>query len=393
MHIITTSIMDLERDRNGVVSVAQELNHLLREAGHRVDTLTPANGKNVAVGRFASRLARVTGYLHRTAGSPAWFLAGLRLSVWALERRWATQASSCAAVIAHDPLTAGAALRGTGGRVPVLLFCHFWTEPWLEFAAAGLLPAGSGPFRQLQQMMTDTLNDPRLTLVPVSARNATLVRRMAPQAGARIMTAYPGVAAFCPGSRVGRGDQALPVLINVGKVERRKNQRILPAVAAELCRLGRPCRFVLAGPEESEESALIRAEISARGLDELFTLTGPLERAAVMTALGEADLYLHTSVAESFGMTLVEAMAAGTAVMALEYEALGEILPDTPEAVIPAGASPADIALQLAAILADPARLADMTRRQAAVFEARFTSQAFCSRVLAIIDAARAAHG
>jgi glycosyltransferase involved in cell wall biosynthesis len=393
MNILTTSIMDLERDRNGVVSVAQELNHLLREAGHRVDTLTPANGKGIAVGRFASRLARVTSYLHRVAGSPAWFLVGLRLSVWALERRCKTQAISCDAVIAHDPLTAGAALHGAGGRVPVLLFCHFWTEPWLEFSAAGLLPSGSAPFRQLQRMMTDTLNDPRVTLVPVSARNATLVRQIAPHAGARIMTAYPGVASLRPANRVERGDQALPVIINVGKIERRKNQRILPAVAVELRRLGRPCRFVLVGPEEREESAFIRAEISAQGVDDLFTLTGPLERDAVMKALSGADLYLHASVSESFGMTLVEAMVAGTAVMALEYEALNEILPDTPEAVIPAEAAPADIALKLAEALADRTCLAEMTRRQAAVFEARFTSRAFCGRVLEIIEAARAAHG
>lgn len=389
MNILVTTFLDLDNDRNGVVSVANDLNRLLADAGHRVEIVTPANAESSVVARAVSRMKRLLALLQRAISSPAVYACGLNLTVWDLKRRIAGHASSCDVIIAHDLLSAWAALEAPGADCPVLLFCHFWTEPWCEFSDAGLLPQKSRSFRNLKSLMKKVLSHPRVMLIPVSGRNAALLRRIAPQCGEeKIMTAYPGVTVTAFFNRVG-AENTLPVIINVGKLEVRKNQRILPPVAAELLRLGHPCRFVLMGLEEPNEKLHILAEIRELGVHELFTLAGRQSREDVFSAMAQADLYLHTSLSESFGMTLVEAMAAGIPVMALEYDALHEILPDTPEMIIAADATPAEIAAKLSGLLADRSRLAGIRERQYTVFKRRFSSQAFLSRVLEIITTAR----
>ncbi len=394
MNIIVTTLLDLEHDRNGVVSVANDLNRLLAGAGHRLTVVTPPSGVPTVRRSYFLRMRRLINTLSRTVGSPALFLVGLRLTVWELGQRMAADADRCDVVIAHDPLSAGAALAAVRNRCPVLLFCHFWTEPWDEFASAGLLPAGSAPYGRLKRMMAQLLDHPQVTLLPVSESNRLLLRRITtPGREERIRLVYPGVTV--PPSTAPAADAAdhLPVIINVGNLEPRKNQRILPLVAAELLKLGCPCRFILTGPEETAEKEYLLAELRACGVESLFTLTGPQSRREVLEGMAKADLYVHTSLMESFGMTLVEAMAAGTPVMALEYEALHEILPETPEAIIPSGATPREIAEALLPLLTDRERRAALQARQGMLFARRFSSQAFLSRVLEVIDTSRRQRG
>ena len=87
-------------------------------------------------------------------------------------------------------------------------------------------------------------------------------------------------------------------------------------------------------------------------------------------------------------MTLVEAMACNIPVMALEYEALQEILPGMPEAVIPQDATPEQIAARIAPILSDRKKLGALQVRQRSVYERCFSSRAFVARYLEIIAGA-----
>jgi glycosyltransferase involved in cell wall biosynthesis len=393
MNISTVSFLDLTQDKNGVTSVANDLNQLLESAGDQIRIVTPTailDSRSAGAALKASRLAR---RIHRSTGSAFSFLGSLYITALALQRHMTANGALCDAVIAHDPISAGAALRASGGRYPVLLICHFWTEPWTEFSDAGLVPEHSRAFRFLRRWMERILNSPGLTLVAVSQRNAALLRRIAPGSAERIHVAYPGVNRPAASDQIRPATVQPPVIINVGKMEKRKNQRILPDVAAELVRRGFPCRFMLVGPQEADEKAYILDKADSLGVGELITMTGSLERTEVVQLMQGADLYLHTSLMESFGMTLVEAMAAGTPAMALEYEALHEILPDTPEMVIPATATPQEIADLLIQLFADRQRLAGIRIRQSMVFEQRFSSQAFLSRIRDIISAAGGRNG
>ena len=385
MNIVCTSLMDLERDTNGVISVARDLNRLLECAGHEVRHVTPANNPEQSV------MHAVLRRLHRITGSPLAFLAVMRCNLKRMTAQM-TEAGRCPdAIIVHDALSAGAALEAVRGRCPVLLFCHFGHKPWDEFADAGLVRFESLAYKVIRHWMNDVIHSPEVTLLAVSERNAALLQQMNPgEIDSRIHVVYPGIQSVTERPDHNESRQHPPTIINVGRIERLKNQRIIPEVAFELKqRLNFACNFKLVGPKNYDESSFIEARIAELGVGDVVTLAGTMERRDVLRAMAEADVYLHTSRVESFGMTLVEAMASGTPVMALEYEALCEILTDTPEMVIPADATAAEIAVKLADILTDRQRLASIQSRQQAVYRQRFSSDAFLARVLGIIDAAR----
>ena len=389
MNIVCTSLMDLEHDNNGVISVARDLNRLLECAGHNVRHVTPANSPEPSLLRAMLRR------LHRMTGSPLAFLAVMRLNLRHMTARM-TEAGRCPdAIIAHDALSAGAALEAVKGRCPVLLFCHFGHKPWDEFADAGLVRSGSVAYKIVRHWMQGVLHSADVTLLAVSARNAALLQQMIPnEIEHRIHVVYPGIEASADQCRPKSSRQHRPTIVNVGRIERLKNQRIIPEIACELKHhLNVTCNFILIGPQLDDEAACIGARIAELDVADMVTMTGPLERRDVLRAMAEADLYLHTSLVESFGMTLVEAMASGTPVMALEYEALHEILTDTPEMIIPADTVAADIAVKLAQLFADRQRLAALQVRQQAVFAQRFSPDAFLAGVLGVLDATRQRSG
>ena len=389
MNIVCTSLMDLERDTNGVISVARDLNRLLECAGHEVRHVTPANNPEQSV------MHAVLRRLHRITGSPLAFLAVMRCNLKRMTAQM-TEAGRCPdAIIAHDALSAGAALEAVRGRCPVLLFCHFGHKPWDEFADAGLVRFESLAYKVIRHWMNDVLHSPEVTLLAVSERNAALLQQMIPnEIERRIHVVYPGIEASAGQSRPKLSRQQRPTIVNVGRIERLKNQRIIPEIACELKQHHNfTGNFILIGPNHDDEAAYIASRIAELDVGDMVTLTGPLERCDVLRAMAEADLYLHTSLVESFGMTLVEAMACGTPVMALEYEALHEILTDTQERIIPADATAADIAVKLAVLLTDCQQLASVQVQQQAVFEQRFSPDAFLAGVLGALDAARQRRG
>ena len=138
---------------------------------------------------------------------------------------------------------------------------------------------------------------------------------------------------FAPGGS--RGDYVL----FVGSIEARKR----PLVAADAARAaGRP--FVVAGPER--DAALV-AELRARGAE----LRGFVDKADLVRLYQEAAAVLVPTSYEGFGLTVAEAMACGTPVVAAPDPAVREVGGDAV-----AYAEPAQFGDVLAAVLADPGR-------------------------------------
>lgn len=104
--------------------------------------------------------------------------------------------------------------------------------------------------------------------------------------------------------RLGLGEQT--VIGCVGRLYRLKNQAALidafAATAGEHPRL----RLLIAGPGDREP---LRARAAAAGVGDQVTFAGPV--ADVPGLLAACDAFAHPALAESFGMTIVEAMAAG----------------------------------------------------------------------------------
>lgn len=90
---------------------------------------------------------------------------------------------------------------------------------------------------------------------------------------------------------------------------------------------------------------------------------GQVSDAAKASAMRSADVYVAPNLGgESFGIILIEAMAAGTAVVASELDAFRRVLRDgTAGLLVPIGDSPA-LADALDTVLTDEARRADLVR-------------------------------
>jgi glycosyltransferase involved in cell wall biosynthesis len=131
--------------------------------------------------------------------------------------------------------------------------------------------------------------------------------------------------------------------------------------------------FVLIG-EGAEESRL-RAQVEGLGLRDTVLFAGMRDDAAELTAA--FDIFALPSLYEGFGVALLEAMAAGTAIVASNTGGIPEVLANGRHGVLVEPADSADMADALVALLKDPTRraaLAEGARARANAFDAHATA-------------------
>lgn len=172
-------------------------------------------------------------------------------------------------------------------------------------------------------------------------------------------------------------------LLYVGRADPYKNVGLLVRLTAALRReTGCPVELVIVGPEDERypEAARLAREL---GVAEHVRWTGALPPADLVRAYREADVLVHASRYEGFGLQVIEAMACGLPVVCSDGGSLPEIAGDA--ALI---APPGDIA----AFVANTRRaLEDAGLRRALGrrgFEraARFPWSATAARTAAIYD-------
>jgi glycosyltransferase involved in cell wall biosynthesis len=120
-----------------------------------------------------------------------------------------------------------------------------------------------------------------------------------------------------------------PVLLYLGRFTAVKRLPLLiSAHARAQARLGRPCPLVLVGGHPGEwEGEHPLATIRRLGAEQVF-LAGWRQHDQLPQALNAADVLVLPSVAEAFGLALVEAMACGLPVIACDAHGPAEIVRD-----------------------------------------------------------------
>jgi glycosyltransferase involved in cell wall biosynthesis len=173
-----------------------------------------------------------------------------------------------------------------------------------------------------------------------------------------------GVSAETPGE---------PFLLAVGDLRAKKNLGALVRAFADLrAAEGIPHRLVLAGVDAGEGPMLTRLAAGAP-----LELTGYVDDARLDALIRGAELVVHPSLYEGFGLVVLEAMARGTPVLAARATALPETGGDAARYFDPS--DPADLRRQLAALLGDPTlrrRLAALGAERAAMFSWERTARA-----------------
>lgn len=150
-------------------------------------------------------------------------------------------------------------------------------------------------------------------------------------------------------ARFGCADHDLLVLA-AGRHSEQKNFQALIAAAALLRDQGLPCRVVIAG--DGELRAAHEADVARRGLSSMVQLPGNLgDLPRVMQA---ADVFVLPSRWEGLPLVLLEAMAAGTAVVGSDIAGIGEVVTHEEHGLLCPVDDPAALAAAITR-LADPA--------------------------------------
>lgn len=152
-----------------------------------------------------------------------------------------------------------------------------------------------------------------------------------------------------------------PYILAAGDLRAKKNFVRLAEAYAALRREGLPHRLVIAGGEGGESE-----RIRAAAAGEPVELPGYLPDAELDALMRGAELFVHPSLYEGFGLVVVEAMARGVPVAAARATALPEAAGGAAELFDPLDAG--DIAAAIRRVLGDSARraeLAEAGRRRA----------------------------
>lgn len=149
-------------------------------------------------------------------------------------------------------------------------------------------------------------------------------------------------------------------------------------------RLRVPLHVIGRGPEE----AALRAEASARGLDDLVFLHGFLPEYEKIALVARARLHLSTSRGEGWGLSVTEAAALGVPTVAFDVDGLRDAVRDGVTGwLVPAGESFEDTAERALKELTDPVRRREMAAA-CRDWAARFDWAGSADRMAALVDAA-----
>lgn len=207
----------------------------------------------------------------------------------------------------------------------------------------------------------------------------------------RITVVHHGVSeSFHPASAAEVADLrarlglARPYILSVGTAEPRKNLlRLVDAFALLLQDRGADFDLVLAG-KAAWGSDSLRERIAALGLEARVRVTGHIAAGDLPTLYSGATVFVMPSLAEGFGMPLLEAMACGIPVIAGNATALPEVYGD---AAIGFDATDTEaLAGALARVLGDSALRADLIARGLRRAE-QFTWEAAARKTVAVFEA------
>lgn len=177
------------------------------------------------------------------------------------------------------------------------------------------------------------------------------------------------------------------LLCTVSRLGREKNlDALLRGMAALREQIGDTFRLLVLG--EGPERAALEALSGRLGLSETVAFCGAVENSRLPAFHRASDLFVFTSRSETQGIVLLEAMAAGRPIVALDAPGTRDVIRSGVNGAL---TREADFAPCIASLLENPARRREMSAAAEAVAE-RFTTGEIARRAEALYAAAADEH-
>jgi glycosyltransferase involved in cell wall biosynthesis len=296
-----------------------EMAENLTKKGHDVTIVTPTDC-NKGIYYFFGLIARIL-FKFGTYGR---FLAFEVSSFYRLH--FALKKHGDVDVInAHDIGSAYVASKVFGKKVPVVMTCHFNEDPATEIISKKKLK-GKGTlllkkwyrkqFRHIKYYapVTDYIVSSAKHLYPDGA----VLRKIYNGIDVEKINSIPKDASFK------NQFQGKKMIMNVGFLERRKNQRFLIEVAALMAKRRKDFVIVIVGQGEDEQ--LLKDLVVNSGLEENVYFTGPISN--IFPVLKCADIYVHTATMEALPRVLIESILARVPTFGFNVGGIPEVLHD-----------------------------------------------------------------
>jgi phosphatidylinositol alpha-mannosyltransferase len=350
----------------GVQYHVRDLAETLRGLGHHVEVLTPAEHEENLPAEHVTWAGRAVPIPYN--GSMASVQFGLVSA--ARVRRWLREGafdvvhvhepappsvSLLVCMIAKGPIVA--TFHAATTRSKFLAAWGPWVRPWLERISGRIAVSDFARRVQVEHLGGDAVVIPNGVHVPAFAEGPPL----------------PGYAR----------DTGSPTIGFLGRfAEPRKGLPVLLEAMRTVVRDHPGARLLVAGRGDPQELAALVGEDLAPHVTLLGELTEP-EKAAFLRSV---DVYCAPNLlGESFGVILLEAMAAGAPVVASDLDAFARVLADGAAGQLVPRGNATELAGALSGLLADPGRragLAEAGRLAVAPYDWSVVAQ----RILAVYE-------
>ena len=164
-----------------------------------------------------------------------------------------------------------------------------------------------------------------------------LMRLSRPQDWSKVHVVRCGIDPELIGFRATAPLAERPVVVQVARLAPEKGHLVLLDAVDLLRHRGVDVQLRLIGPSEGDFGDLVRARIDDLGLADAVELTGPCDPQQVREHLAVADVFCLPTFAEGLPVAIMEAMAAGVAVVTTYISGIPELAVDGETArVVPA---------------------------------------------------------
>jgi glycosyltransferase involved in cell wall biosynthesis len=177
-----------------------------------------------------------------------------------------------------------------------------------------------------------------------------------------------------------------PVVMTALRLIKRKNPARLVAVFPEVLEVIPEAKLVIAG--SGPEEANLTRQIKRLAITDSVFLVGGLQKAEIAPLMAGADVFVMPSRAEAFGLSLLEAAAAGLPVVCPNAGGIPEVFRDNLDAVLYPPGDDRAIARAIIRLIRNK-ELANKLRRNAVGTASRFTWEKTAKRTLQVYEKVR----